>query len=351
LEKVRKDEQNKLLFLLPLIMLFWCNIHGGCVSGLGLIGMYAVGEFLNKKSVKKYFITLIACVLMLFINPYGIDYVKFIFMATTMARPFVTEWISPFAHSSWDFLLVFKVFYIINILVLLSTFKDIKKDFTKYIVLLACAYLSFKFVKNTPFFIIVSTVFLYENVQEFLQKFIHEKLKSDKVRALFIATSIILFSIIFCFANIKEFSRNYLSQQPYKVVEFLKINDLKGKVLAPFDMGSYIAYKRYPDNLIYMDGRYEEVYFKETKDLSDDFYNVQNEGYKILDTNPDYIITPADALVNDFMDKLNSYKLIYKDEDNWLYAKEDNVKPEYIIPPDDYKYYSEHAFAVNYSFK
>ena len=164
LELVRKRNKNKLLIILPVIMLFWANMHGGCVSGLGLIGIYAAGEFLNKRPFKKYIYTLLACLLMLFINPYGFDYVKFIFMASTMPRPFVTEWISPFIHPDWNFLIEFKVLYILNLIILLFNLKHFKTDCTKYILLSACAVLSAMYVKNTPFFIIVSMIFLYENI-------------------------------------------------------------------------------------------------------------------------------------------------------------------------------------------
>ena len=53
LEKVRRGN-NKLLFLIPVLTIFWNNVHGGVVSGLGLLLMYAVGEFLNKKNFLKY---------------------------------------------------------------------------------------------------------------------------------------------------------------------------------------------------------------------------------------------------------------------------------------------------------
>lgn len=61
LERVRLKNENKLLFILPILMLFWVNIHGGCVSGLGLLFMYSFGEALNKKEFKKYILTLVLC--------------------------------------------------------------------------------------------------------------------------------------------------------------------------------------------------------------------------------------------------------------------------------------------------
>ncbi len=334
LEISRKKDIYKPLIVLPLIMLIWCNCHGGCVSGLGLLILYATGQCLNKKSYKQYIITLLLCFAVMFINPYGVDYIKFIFMAVTMQRPFVTEWISPFYHPAVTFMLQFKIFYILNIIVLLLSVKKIKNDYTKYIVLVVCAYLSFRYVKNTPFFVIAAMSFLYEDFLLFINKFLPEKLLNYTKKK---QCGVILLFLIFVISLITYFRMpyvyNYMSQQPVKVTDFIARNSLTGKIVAPFDYGSYLAYKRFPDNLIYMDGRYEEVYYKETKDLLDDFLNVKNDGYKILEDNPELVIIPADALVNDYMKKLDNYKLIYSDEKDLLYAYKDSLKDNYINTP------------------
>ena len=48
LELARRGKP-KLLILIPFLTILWNNVHGGVVSGLGLIGMFALGEFLNQK--------------------------------------------------------------------------------------------------------------------------------------------------------------------------------------------------------------------------------------------------------------------------------------------------------------
>ena len=334
LEISRKKNNNKPLIFLPVIMLIWCNCHGGFVSGLGLLFLYAAGQFLNKKSFKQYLIALFICAAVMFINPYGFEYIKFILMAVTMPRPFVTEWISPFSHPSITFMLQFKLFYILNIVVLFLTIKKIKLDYTKYIVLFVCAYLSFKYIKNTPFFVITAMSFLYEDLMLFINKFLPEKgLEYTKKEESGLILLLLMFIISITIYIKTPYIYNYLSQQPVKVTDFIAVNKLEGKIVAPFDYGSYLAYKRYPDNLIYMDGRYEEVYYNETKDLLDDFLNVKNEGYKILYDNPELVIIPADALVNDYMQKLDNYKLIYSDEKDILYAHKDTLKENYESTP------------------
>ena len=323
LEKVRLSKNYKLLYILPVIMLFWVNIHGGCVSLLGLLFIYFIGEFLNKKEYKHFFYVLLLSFLVMFINPYGLDYVKFIFMATTMARPFVTEWISPFSHPYNLFMIEFKILYLINFILLICSLKKFKLDYTKYILLIVCAYLSFKYVKNTPFFIITSAVFLYDELFNFINillKKIKINLNSHKL-FIFMSCIVIIFSLCKLLININNFYYPNLSMQPVDVVNFIAKKGLKGNVLAPFDMGSYIVYKLFPNNLIYMDGRYEEVYYKQTKDLLDDFYNVKENWDNILKQNykHDYIIVPSDALVNDYLSKRNDFKRIYSDPYNILY--------------------------------
>lgn len=346
LEKVRKTGKYKLLSILPLLMLFWANIHGGCVAGLGLIGMYSIGEILNKKPFKYYILTLFICLLMLFINPYGIDYVKFLFMASTMERPFVTEWISPFAHPYWQFMLEFKILYILNILLILLNIKNIKNDYTKYILLIICAFVSARYVKNTPFFIITSAVFLYETLYDLINNFLENHKR--KIYLLFCAF-ILLFPIKELFLSLPSFP---ISQQPIQAVEFFRINDLKCNILAPFDYGSYITYKLYPNNLIYMDGRYEEVYYNEQKILTDNFYNVKNNWQEILEPDTtDYIIIPSNALLTDYMPQIKGYSLIYNDKTNCIYAKNNLIKQNYKIPSDDWKYYLNHAFDSNIEYE
>ena len=87
MEKLRKNYSTKLIWLIPPIVILWNNLHGGVVSGLGLIFMYIVGEFLSKRPWKKYFALLAISTPLLIINPYGLKYLDFLFSATTTGIP------------------------------------------------------------------------------------------------------------------------------------------------------------------------------------------------------------------------------------------------------------------------
>ena len=69
---------------------------------------------------------------------------------------------------------------------------------------------------------------------------------------------------------------------PVKEVEFIKQNHLNGKILVNFGLGSYVSYKLYPQNLIFMDGRYEEVYYDYMVPMLKNFYLANQNWDEIL---------------------------------------------------------------------
>ena len=189
-------------------------------------------------------------------------------------------------------------------------------------------------------------MFLYEYIVDIFNKKI--PLKQEKIITIFLAFTTLFFTGKTC----KEYTQySFLSEQPLRVVEFLNKNELQGNLISPFDMGSYISYKLFPNILIYMDGRYEEVYPKELKDDLDNFYNIQGDWDKVLETNPDFIIVPTNALVNDKLAEKEKYKLIYQNEINGLYSHVSNIKKEYILPSNNIDYYHQNAFKTKFSFK
>ena len=52
LEKTRKKDSN-IIFLIPLITLFWNNVHGGVVAGLGILLIYTITAAVEKRNYKK----------------------------------------------------------------------------------------------------------------------------------------------------------------------------------------------------------------------------------------------------------------------------------------------------------
>lgn len=355
LELSRKGH-NKPLFLIPPLVILWNNLHGGVVSGLGLLFMYAVGEVLNRKPFKKYILTLIASAPLLLINPWGYDYIKFLLMANTMKRPEVMEWWGIFSKYHFFKIIPFKIFMLgiigIETAHLVKTKSESfiewykKLDKTKWIILLATLYLGVTKVKLLPFFVIIGTIFGYE---DFYKLIASVKLPEWKNRVLY---SVLIFMTLFSLV-IKDISipLNF-ETYPVKEVEFIKINNLKGNILCNFGMGSFVSYKLYPHNLIYMDGRYEEVYQEGMIPLLKKFYLVLPYWEEILDTfPPDVIILEKDYPIFGVLNKSKVWTMIYEGKRFGVFVKRSVAKKDYKKPSDDVKYYKDTLFNTDIIFK
>lgn len=330
LELYRLHGKKWLLAILPFLMLLWGNIHGGCLSGLGLILIYAVGEFLNKKNPTPYLITLIVSSIVLFVNPYGFEYVKFLFTAGTMSREWISEWASPFATTFYAF--KFKIYFIFMILIALlkgvENKFDLKNvDMTKLLLLVSTGYLAVMHTKLLPFFVIISAIFMFDDVLSILNKIRSlSLLANDKNKYVY---AVILF-ISLSALNSANTSNNTISVNqkylPYNAVEFLATNSVKGNILVDMTYGSYVGYKLYPNNKIFMDGRYEEVYSPDLLLEMKDFFRMNGNNFdKILTKYPTDIV----LLQKNHTENLSKY-LVQK---NWreIFSDENFVV---LIRPD-----------------
>lgn len=357
--ELSRNGKDKPLYFMPLIMLVWCNLHGGCVSGLGLIFLYIIGEFLNKRSVKKYIYSLLGCLLVLPINPWGFEYLNFLFMANTLHRADVAEWMGLFSKL---FLLRYMNFKIIALLLLLSEFLFIVKqsydkklviDKTKFIVIFATLGLGIAHVKLVPLALISLICFLYDDfytVFNFLTKDIFNKIAKIKD---FVVYLIILFFVIF---NLSYEKLNQplidASRYPIRTIEFVKINQIRGNLLIAFGQGSYASYKLYPQNKIFTDGRYEEVYYPDLMPLLKNFYTVKENWHEILDKYPpDVMIIEKFYPIYDVLKNEKDWVEIFNDNFFGVFVPFSNVKSSYKIPTLDINHYRKTLFDTNIDFK
>jgi len=362
LERYRK-KGGKCLLWLPFLMLLWCNIHGGCISGLGLLVIYAAGEFLNKKPVKPYLLTLLACLAALFINPYGIEYVKFLFFAASMDRNFISEWISPFHKGFFSVFIRYKLYLILMLAVQLiyivkNKITYEKLDKTKILLLLGMAYLSITHTRHIPFFVFTAGTMMYEEFYNVFNAVINKiKPKNEEFNKSFIllkeiCTYFIL--IVLALPVILDSEKKITITEtayPRFAVEFIKINKITGNLFINFDWGSYAAYKLYPDNLIVMDGRYEEVYNPELLLELKNFHLLKNDWYKIIrDYKTDVMLLEKKYPVYNVMLKHPDWVCVFENNKSGVFVPKDKVKDKYLYPVPEDDYYNNSLFDTNIVF-
>lgn len=356
--ELARTGKTKPLYLLPFIMLFWNNMHGGCVAGIGLIFIYILGEFINRKPIKEYLLPLILTLAVLPINPWGFEYLKFLFTAATMPRPLIYEWLGLF-HKEWinyffEFkffvfgLILFEIIYMIK-----SVYsKTFKFDATKFLVIITTLYLTIAHIKHVPFVVIAVSVFLYDDFYTLFNQLtnnIFDRIKKEK--------NFIVYALISVFIFINIQNKNFTPavetvKYPLTIVEFIKINHIKGNIVTKFGHGSFVSYKLYPQNKIYMDGRYEEVY----PDIV--LYYLQtfitgSIGWKDLinSFHPDLLLVEKSAGIYPILKKNPEWVQIFEDSSNGLFIKKDKAKKKYKKPPTDLEYYKKTIFDTNIDFR
>lgn len=357
LEKTRKSQSN-LIFSLPFLMVIWNNMHAGCVSGIGLIIMYIIGEFFNKKPAKKYVYALIPTVLVLPINPWGFSYLKFLLIATTMPRPDIIEWWGLFYPENLHRFMKFKIFASVLLFteagIVLSQIKSKAFNFdkTKFIVLFVTLFLGIEHVKLLPFFVITSTIFLYD---DFYSGFNY--LTKDFFNKHFVVKESIVyfFMLIFAISNInsKAFTPivNF-DRYPIRAVEFIKINSIKGNLFVNFGYGSYVSYKLYPDNKIFMDGRFETVYPDYIETVFRNFYlGLSGWEYLLNKYPPEVMIIEKNYPIYTLLKKNNQWKSVFEDKLFAVFVKSIAINKKYETPSLDLEYYRKSLFETNINFK
>jgi len=354
LEYHRKSN-SKTIYLLPVLTIIWNNLHGGVIAGLGLIVMYATAELFDKKDIKAYLISGLLSVAVLIINPWGYEYIKFLVMANTMPRPDVMEWWGLFSKFHLYKQIPFKIFMLLTIaLETIKIFNNRKKstlaetlkniDKSKAIVLIVTLCLAIKHIKLLPFFVICGTAYCYEDFNELLET------KLPKWTEKF--TLILIAAICIFGLTVKNYDLPLGKvEYPHREIEFLKINNLKGNLLINFGLGSFASYKLYPNNKIYMDGRYEEVYNEDMVPLLKQFYLVKENWDEVLKKYPpDIIIIEKYYPIYEKLNSDPNWSNVYDTKNFAVYVKTNEKKEKYKQPDNSLEYYKNTLFDTSVKF-
>lgn len=360
LELSRKGN-TKPLWAIPFIMIVWNNLHGGSVSGIGLILIYIFGEFLNRNPIKKYIYALTASLAVLPINPWGFQYLGFLFKANTMHRTYVAEWWGLFSRLHIFNFVQFKLYTLIllfaELALVINKFhskiiaKTLNVDKTKILVLFVTIILAIQHIKLIPFAVISMTCFLYDDfytVFNKLTKGLFNKIVGFK------ETIVYLLIIMFALWNIRTKAFEPLvsvSRYPIDAIEFVKVNNLKGNLLINFGLGSYASYKLYPNNKIFIDGRYEEVYYDEMMPMLNSFYMAHSNWNEVLKRYPtDILVIEKNYPIYKALNIDKDWKMVYENNFFGVFVQSRNAKKTYKQPSKDINYYKKTLFDTDIKF-
>jgi len=321
-EEDRKGSRRFYLLWLPLYVI-WLNVHGGFLAGFGLFVLYVMERLLFGLLDRKPFrevitvnrrliAVLVAMCLLLLINPYGLDYVPYLWNAVALSRsPLILEW-GPLYHST-DVLLVFCGCLVV---VLYAMSQKKLRDMPGLLLLAATAWVSFWHYRHLTLFAIVWMCYAPVYVGRTKLGYLIERTWTNQPKVVFALFMTVGFLGIFYaswnqFWNLRIPSTIDQAQAgepiyPVGAVRYLHDQNFSGNMMTPFEAGAYVSWKLYPRVKVSMDSRFEVAYPIESVKDNIRFYQAGDNWQDMLERyHTDAILVPRSSKIKAILDLSN----------------------------------------------
>ena len=346
---------NSSILLFALLMIVWANLHSSFSLGIILVGIFLVGEAIEKyhdrKALKdlvkdpglqRLFVLLIILACVTLINPYGIDIWKDMWANASISQKRSVEWkptiMNDFAAYS----------FIISIVVsgIILKYSQRRITITETILLLTFLFAGFKASRMILWWGIVSAPILaahfcsIESVRERISRpkktlegsRIKEQGSQSESECLPLNILMVIFLVIIAISflpwlrpyhPIKKV-RTFISAKtnPVKIADFIDKESLKGNMYNDINWGSYLIWRLWPEYKVFADNRLHLVPEGIWKDRSDVHHGLGN-WERILDK---YKIS---FVVLGKKDNKRTIEFI-KDSPNWENVYEDEVGAVFV---------------------
>ena len=297
LEEIRAGKRWP-VYVLPLMMLAWSNIHGGFVAGLGAIAVYTLFALFTRRQIKRMLFVAFACGAATLVNIYGPQFWAYLIPALLKPRTRIAEW-QPLPLFANDVFLSFRILFALVLLLLLAAWRRTEKKSWPGLTLLALtAALAWHSRRHAPFFGVTALAFAGPFLQTVLADFavrLPQSLRATFKPALTVATLygiIAIFIAAYLLPNASFVLLSPVGHDPVREVDILSRAQAAGNLAVPFGWGGYCAWRLYPRIKISMDGRYETTFPESTFEMNDDFFEKRGTNWDrlIRDYPVDYVI-------------------------------------------------------------
>jgi hypothetical protein len=290
-------------FWYVLTMIVWANLHGGYAIGLAWLLLVGLVEMRYRGPWKTWALRFGLCSLATLLNPFGAQ------LWITTARALVTtrrgfdEW-APV--SWWPDPMVYPGYKLLFFVVLVTMAVSIHRrgwkrcDHSVVILLGVFAALSVTSARHTSLFAAVAGALIpgFFPPEPDLAD-LDNPLRRLGFMAVRITLGLIpLYSALIVLPG-AGLSLEYPSVAcPIAAVDYLKAKNIQGKLLVPFNYGSYALWELRGQMRVSMDGRYDLVYRPKTYRRVEDFFFARGDWPTLLTSPaPDAILVPrADAI-------------------------------------------------------
>lgn len=308
--------------------LIWLNVHGGFVVGAGLMAIHACEQILRRRPFLHFIPIGAALAALVFVNPYGTQYLPYLMHGLTMDRPLITEW-----HSLWQYDKRVFVLYLLSLLPVIYAARQLGvRRLTGILVLLATAYAAARHTRHLSLYCVVWTCYVPGYLQRTRLGLLMQYAFRNYGR---LVTYMAVIICVVCLGRasiaapwkLKIPSTNRDIDQglvcyPVGAVQFLHQVDFQGNLMLPFEAGGYAMWKLHPKVKISIDGRYEVAYQPGLLEEHLWMYQAKPGWKKLLKKYPtDAVLIQSLSPLAAEMPKLTDWHRVYRDGVYEIYTR------------------------------
>ncbi|MBN1201174.1 MAG: hypothetical protein JXJ20_04895 [Anaerolineae bacterium] len=282
-----KRRQIDRLWLIPLIMLLWANLHGGFAIGFILLFGSIIGEVIGNlfngddervvtwRRLRKMLLITAVSVLMIAINPHGVKMLGYPFRTVGIGvlQDFIQEWAAPDFHQpqTWPFALL-----LLGVLAAVGL-SSRRIDWTDLTLVTGTGLMALMAGRNIALFAVAATPVLSRHVDAWLtdRGWQIRPVRRVRGRMLLLNWALLVLVLLGGLAKIaaalnEETVRKAQEEFfPVEVAEFLNETPPPGKLFNSYNWGGYLMFAA-PDVPVYVDGRtdlYDDDFLRDYLDV------------------------------------------------------------------------------------
>lgn len=333
------------LWVIPLVMAFWANLHGGFFIGLVLVWLFILGEWVTsrlagetdpqkRRRLKQLTLTGVAAVLATLANPEFIRYWLYPFQVIGMeaSKGMIEEWRSPNFHQPiftyW--LVVVASFFLAMI------YAPRKPDATEWIVPLVFVAGAFMARRNIPLAALAMAPFvavtlragLMDSLTNFAARFrralpgsaagirtgASQPLGKHEYVMNWLLVLLTLVALILIYPERQKVMAASLNTIiPVKATDFIQREGIEGRMFNTYHYGGYLIHRLYPQQRVFIDGRadmYGDAFIKDALAI----YQGGSEWKRLLDRHDiEYVMCESEAPLRQLLLQGDTFRLVFDD--------------------------------------
>lgn len=284
------------LWLLPLSMILWVNLHGAFVIGLGLIAIFlgsesalrlfdrTPGNLPRKGHLRKLGLVFVSCIAATLLNPetYKVYAYVGVVLSDQASQKLVMEWQPPRV----DTLLGIQMFFgLFSLAILGLIFACRRPNFTDLLLLLVFSIFGLTALRNTAWFAVIIAPILARYLAELDLRSplgslgwlrFDARIKTGAKPPYRFNFALVVIAVVILVVSSPWISPTIYDasllepETPVKAVDYIDRHELDGRIFHPQIFGDYLIWRLYPRQRSFIDGRvhlFRESFVREYQNI------------------------------------------------------------------------------------